>query len=155
MPEAARAFAVLLLRGLTQLSIQSSNASRRRRYTLQLLVEFGIHINEWPDLRGFLQDKDSDCVISAATLGLNCAPAAERPSIVAAVIEASAGMNWAQETEAVDLLDKWPQLSRQVAREIRAQHEIRGEKPNWISPFWRVLLHVLGAEMKEQKRGAS
>ena len=151
VPEAARAYAVLLLRGLTQLLIEGSNASRRRRATLQLLVEFGISMNEWPDLRKFLSDEDRDCVVSAATLGLQHASAAERPSIIAALIEASPGMNWAQETMAVELLDNWPALARQAAREVRAQSEMKGEKPNWLSPFWRILHHVLGSEMREQK----
>ena len=155
MPEAARAYAILLLRGLTELSICGSNASRRRRATLQLLVELGIGMNEWSDLREFLEDEDRDCVISAATLGLRCAPAAERLPIVAALIEASPGMNWAQETEAVELLDKWPLLARQVAREVDARCAGRGEKPNWLSPFWRVLYHILGAEMQELKPGAA
>lgn len=155
VPDGARAYAILLLRGLTELSICGSNASRRRRATLQLLVELGIGMNEWPDLREFLEDADRDCVISAATLGLRCAPAAERPAIVAALIEASAGMNWAQETEAVELLDRWPLLARQVAREVHARCAGRGEKPNWLSPFWRVLYHMLGTEMQEQKHGAA
>ena len=155
MPEASKAFAILLLRGLTQLPIHGSNASRRRRSTLQLLVEFGICMNEWPDLREFLADEDRDCVVSAATLGLRCAPAVERLSIVARLIEASTGMNWAQETEAVELLDKWPQLAHQVAREIHAQREAKGEKPNWMLPFWRVLHHILGDELRQRKHGAA
>jgi len=155
VPEAARGYAILLLRGLTELSIRGSNASRRRRATLQLLVEFGISMNEWPDLREFLEDEDRDCLISAATLGLRCASAAELPAIVAALIEASAGMNWAQESEAVELLDKWPAIARQVAREIHARCAERGEKPNWMSPFWRVLHHFLGNEMGEYKHGSS
>jgi hypothetical protein len=155
MPEAARAYAVLLLRGLTELPIRGSNASRRRRATLQLLVDFGICMNEWPDLREFLGDEDRDCVVSAATLGLRCASASERPTIVAALIEASARMNWAQETEAVELLDKWPLLTHQVAREILARRSARGERPNGSSPFWRILHHVLGGEMQEQKPGAA
>ncbi len=155
VPEAARAYAILLLRGLTNLSIRGSNASRRRRATLQLLVEVGIGMNEWPDLREFLQDEDRDCVISAATLGLRYAPAVERLSIVAVLIEASGAMNWAQETEAVELLDKWPLLAHQVARDIYSRRTARGEKPNWSSPFWRVLHHVLGSEMQEQRPGAA
>jgi len=154
MPEAAKAYAILLLRGLTPLPIHGYSASRRRRATLQLLVEFGISMNEWPDLRGFLKDEDRDCVIAAATLGLSFASPAERPSIIGAMLEASAGMNWAQETMAVELLDKWPILGRQVAREIHAEHSKRGEKPNWLSPFWRILHHVLGDEMQVQKPGA-
>jgi hypothetical protein len=97
VPDATRAYAILLLRGLTELPIRGSNASRRRRATLQLLVELGIGMNEWPELREFLEDEDLDCVISAATLGFCCAPAAERPPIVAVLIEAAAGMNWAHE----------------------------------------------------------
>lgn len=150
VPEAAKAYAILLLRGLTELPIHGSNASRRRRATLRLLVEFGICMNEWPDLRMFLEDEDRDCVISAATLGLRCAAGAERPSIVAAVIKASAGMNWAQETEAVELLDQWQPLARQVARQVHAEHATRGERPNWLSPFWRILHHFLGREMQGQ-----
>ena len=153
-PEAARAYAILLLRGRTQLPIQGYENSSRRRATLQLLVEFGIGTNEWPDLRVFLEDEDRDCVISAATLGLNFASAAERPTILSAMLDASAGMNWAQETMAVELLDKWPILGHQVAREIQAEHSKRGEKPNWLSPFWRILHHVLGDEMQGQKSGA-
>jgi hypothetical protein len=154
VPEAARAYAILLLRGITDLPIHGSNASRRRRATLQLLVEFGISINEWPDLREFLQDEDRDCLISAATLGLHCALAAERPAIIASLIEASAGMNWAQEIEEVELLDKWPLLAKQAAREIYARRKMRGEKPNWSSPFWRIIHHVLGGEMQGQEHGA-
>jgi len=155
VPDAARAYAILLLRGLTEIPIRGSNALRRRRATLQLLVELGIGMNEWSDLREFLEDEDRDCVISAATLGLRCAPAAERLPIVAALIEASAGMNWAQETEAVELLDKWPLLARQVAREVHARSAGRGEIPNWLSPFWRVLYHILGTEMQELNPGAA
>ncbi len=155
VPEAARAYAILLLRGLTHLSIHGSNASRRKRATLQLLVEFGISMNEWPDLRGFLQDEDRDAVIAAATLGLQFAPSAERLAIITALIESSVDMNWAQETETLELLDAWPLLARQAAREIRAQHETRGERPEWLSPFWRILLHILGSEMKEKKSGAA
>jgi len=154
MPEPAKAYAIRLLRGLTPLPIYGYNASRRRRATLRLLVEFGISMNEWPDLRGFLKDEDRDCVIAAATLGLSFASPTERPSIIGAMLEASAAMNWAQETIAVELLDKWPILARQVAREILAEHGKHREKPNWLSPFWRILQHVLGDEMQGQKSGA-
>lgn len=147
VPEAARAYAVLLLRGCAPLTIDGPGASRRRRATLELLVELGIRMNEWPDLRVFLGHDDRDCVISAATLGMSSASAEERPVIVKAVIEASKDMNWAQETAAVELLDKWPQVARSVAREIYGEHKARGEKPNWLSPFWRILHHLLRPEM--------
>lgn len=155
LPEPAMAYAVLLLRGCTPLAIEGPTASRRRRATLQLLVEFGIRMKGWPELRVFLQDEDRDCVLSAATLGMSFAPAAERPAIVQAVLEASKNMNWAQETAATELLDKWPQVAHSVAREIHGQYERTGEKPNWLSPFWRILHHLLGAELQTKQGGAT
>ena len=155
VPEAAKAYAVLLLRGSTPQAIEGPTASRRRRTTLQLLVEFGIRMNEWSDLRMFLEDDDGDCVLSAATLGMSFAPAAERPVIVKTVIEASKDMNWAQETMATELLDRWAPVAHAVAREIYGQHEGRGEKPNWLSPFWRLLHHLLGDEFKGKQHDAA
>ena len=155
MPEAAKAYAILLLRGSTPQAIEGPTASRRRRTTLQLLVEFGIRMSEWSDLRMFLEDEDQYCVLSAATLGMSFAPAAERPAIVQAVIEASKEMNWAQETMATELLDRWAPVAHAVAREIYGQHEGRGEKPNWLSPFWRLLHHLLGDEFKGKQHDAA
>ncbi len=147
MPQATKAYGLLLLRGRTELSISGSSATRRRRATLQLLVECGIYMNEWSELRVYLEDDDLDCVILAATLGLRVAPPSEMPCIAATLIEASAGMNWAQETEIVELLDKWPQLAHQAARTILVESEIRGKKPDLRSPFWRTLNHFLRFEL--------
>ena len=155
VPEAAKAYAILLLRGCTPLAIDGPTASRRRRATLELLAEFGIRMNEWPELRRFLEHEDRDCVLSAAILGMSSAPMAERPAIVKAVLEASKNMNWAQETLATDLLDKWPQVARSVAREIYGIHKGRGERPNWSSPFWRILRHLLGDELPGRQHDAA
>jgi hypothetical protein len=155
VPEAAKAYAILLLRGCTPLAIDGPAASRRRRATLELLAEFGIRMHEWPELRRFLEHEDRDCVLSAAILGMSFAPVTERPAIVKAVIDASKNMNWAQETLATDLLDKWPQVARSAAREIYVQHKIRGEKPNWSSPFWRILHHLLGDELPGRQHDAA
>ncbi len=155
VPEPAKAYAFLLLRGCTPLAIDGPAASRRRRATLELLAEFGIRMNEWPDLRRFLEHEDRDCVLSAATLGLSFAPMTERPAIVNAVIEASKNMNWAQETLATDLLDKWPQVARSAARGIYGKHKGRGEKPNWSSPFWRILHHLLRDELPGRQHDAA
>lgn len=155
IPEAAKAYAILLLRGCAPLAIEGPAASRRRRATLELLTEFGIRMNEWPELRRFLEHEDRDCVLSAAILGMSFAPATERPAIVNAVIEASKNMNWAQETLATDLLDKWLQVARSAAREIYGQHKGRGEKPNWSSPFWRILHHLLGDELPGRQHDAA
>lgn len=155
VPVAAKAYAILLLRGCTQLAIDGPTAARRRRAALQLLVEFGITATEWLDLRRFLWDDDRDCVVATAALGLSCAREAERPVIAAALIEAAEHMNWAQETEAAELLDKWPQAARAAAREICAQRENKGEKPNWMSPFWRILHHLLGSELQQKQHGAA
>ncbi len=147
VPEAAKPYSILLLRGCASLALDGPGASRRRRATLELLTEFGIGMNEWSDLRKFLEHEDRDCVLSAATLGMSFAPVTERPAIVRAVIEASKNMNWAQETAANDLLDKWPQVARSVAKGIYRQRKGMGEKPKWLSPFWRIIHHVLGGEL--------
>jgi hypothetical protein len=155
VPEAAKPYAILLLRGATPLAIDGPAALHRLRATLELLTEFGIQMNEWPELRRFLEHEDRDCVLSAATLGLSFAPVKERPAIVRAVIDASKNMNWAQETLVTDLLDKWPQVARGVAREIYIQHKGQGEKPNWSSPFWRILHHLLGNELPGKQHDAA
>lgn len=155
VPEAAKAYAILLLRGCTSLAIDGPVASRRRRATLELLAEFGIRMNEWPEFRRYLEHEDRDCVLSAAILGMSFAHLTERPAIVKAVIEASKNMNWAQETLATDLLDRWLQVARSAAREIYGQHKGRGEKPNWSSPFWRILHHLLGDELPGRQHDAA
>jgi hypothetical protein len=149
VPLAAQPYAILLLRGCTETPIQGSNATRRRHCTLQLLVDFGIPESDWPEIRQYLHDEDLDCVIAATRLGLSLAGNVDKESIVEALIEASARMNWAQELEVTELLDEHRAAARPTANTVAVRHAVEGEKPNWGSPFWRILYHVLGDNFEE------
>jgi hypothetical protein len=151
IPSAAQPYAVLLLRGQAELPIEGPAALRRRRATLQLLGEFGVDARDWLELRTFMQDEDLDCVIAVARIGLVSAPEGERVAIAMALIEASAKMHWAQETECVELLDMCPGVARTAAMEIEANQRNSSRRPNWTSPFWRILYHVLGDELRHQR----
>jgi hypothetical protein len=148
VPDAAQPYAILLLRGCTGTPIQGTISSRRRRSTLQLLVDFGISEREWPEIRQYLHDEDLDCVIAAARLGLSLARDVNRGGIVVALIGASARMNWAQEIEVMEILDQYRSAAQSVARTFANRGRLEREKPNWLSPLWRILHHVLGSELQ-------
>ena len=150
----ARSYALLLLRGRTELPITGPAASRRRRATLQLMAEWGMSAAEWPELRGFLWDEDMDCVVAAAGVGLRLSES-NKEEIVAALIENSGGMNWAQETDAAELLDACGETARTVAMRIAEHRRNLGEKPDWTSPFWRTLHHLLGGGPHARFGGAA
>jgi hypothetical protein len=150
LPEAAQHYAVLLLRGCTETLIQGSIATRRRRSTLQLLSEFGICERDWPEIREYLRDEDLDCVIATADIGFSVAPESETETIVETLIKASARMNWAQEMDVTELLDGHRAVAGPVAKTLAVRHADGGERPNWLSPFWRILYHVLGDQFEQE-----
>jgi hypothetical protein len=130
VPDAAHSYAILLLRGCTSTPIQGTISSRRRRSTLQLLVDFGISEGEWLEIRHYLHDEDLDCQIAAARLGISLARDVNREVIVEALIGASARMNWAQETEAIEILDLYRSAAQSVARTFANRRQLEREKPN-------------------------
>ncbi len=149
-PEAAKPYAILLLRGCTDTPIQGSIASRRRRCTLQLLSEFGISGSDWPEIREYLHDEDRDCVIATAHIGFSGASTAEAVTIIEALMEASVRMNGAQELETIELLDGHRAVAEPAVMNLAARHRTKGERPNWSSPFWRILYHILGNRMDQE-----
>ncbi len=151
---AAHAFAVFLLRGQTAVPFAGPGASRRRRATLQLLAEWGVSAAEWPELRGFLWDDDMDCVIAAARVGMRLGES-HQEAIAEALIEGSGRMNWAQETDAVEMLDSCGEIARAVAARIAEHRRSLGEKPEWTSPFWRTLHHLLGGSLQARFGGVA
>jgi HEAT repeat protein len=155
IPDAARPYAILLLRGCTETPIDGPSASLRRRATVQLLGEIGVASSVWPEVRKFLWDRDPDCVIAAARLGLQVGPDSDKETIAVALLETLAKLNWAQEMEADELLDTFAVTARTVAMTIVKRCKAAGEKPNWMSPFWRVLHHVLGADIDDLYSGAA
>jgi hypothetical protein len=148
VPDAAQPYAIFLLRGCTGTPIRGTISSRRRRSTLQLLVDFGISEGEWLEIRQYLHDEDLDCVIAAARLGLSLAWDVNIEGIVEALIGASAGMNWVQEMEVIEILDQYRFAAQSVARTFANRRRLERERPNWLSPFWRILHHVLGSELQ-------
>ena len=145
VPNAAQPYAILLLRGCTGTPIRGTTSSRRRHSTLQLLVDFHISEGEWPEIRQFLHDEDLDCVVAAARLGLCVVRDVNREAILETLIGASARMNWAQEMEVIEILDQYRSLAQPVARIFARRRRLEREKPNWLSPFWRILHHLLGS----------
>jgi HEAT repeat protein len=150
VPDATKPYAILLLRGCTETLIQGSIATRRRRSALQLLSEFGICERDWPEIREYLRDEDLDCVIATAHIGFSVAPESETETIVETLIKASARMNWAQEMDVTELLDEHRAVAVPVAKTLAVRHVEKGERPNWLSPFWRILYHVLGDHFEQE-----
>lgn len=150
-PEASAAYAMLLLRRCTDLPIDGSSTLRRRRATLQLLSEFGIPERDWPEIRPFLHDSDLDCAIAAARIGLSLGVRAEIEGILRALIAATARMNWAQEMAAMELLDQHHEAAVEIARSLLDSDHFGTQTTNWMSPFWRVLHHVLGSQLQQQR----
>ena len=148
VPDAAQPYCILLLRGCTSTPIRGTISSRRRRSTLQLLADFGISEGEWLEIRQYLHDEDLDCVIATARLGLSLGRDVNREGIVEALIGASARMNWAQEMEVIEILDQYRSVAQSVARTFANRRRLERERPNWLSPFWRILHHVLGGELQ-------
>jgi hypothetical protein len=151
MPATAQPFAILLLRGCTNTTINGYTSSGRRRSALQLLSEFGIAEHDWPELRTYLYDEDLDCAIAAAQIGLSVTSAGEKEQILRALIEASGRMNWAQEMQACELFDQDTALARVAARTFVRSRIQSGSRPNWLSPFWRILHHILGNELQHAR----
>jgi hypothetical protein len=106
-------------------------------------------------VRKFLWDQDPDCVTATARLGLQVGPDSDKETIAGALLETSTKLNWAQEMEADELLDTFAITARTVAMRIVKRRKTAGEKPNWMSPFWRVLHHVLGADLDDLYSGAA
>jgi hypothetical protein len=154
-PEIARQYAILWLRGAITTESYEVSALRRRRATLQLLSEFGTTAEEWADLRVYLQDRDVDVVIAAATIGFRAGPQDDYEQIIEALFRISMHLNWAQEDDVTRLLDHHRELAREVARRIVGGRQGRGEHVNWLVPLWRILKHVLGTEMDSGVSGAA
>ncbi len=147
MPDAARQYAILSIRGSVDLKLDGPTAIVRRRAVLRLLAQIGIAADDWEGLRSILWEDDPGTVISAAQVGLKVAPELEYPQIMIALLRVADKLNWVQETDALQLLDAHPRVAREAARQVAKLRAQSGEHPNWISPFWRILQHVLGEEL--------
>ncbi len=141
MPVQARAFAALVLRGRHAASVQMALSLRQRRAVLQLLRELGANAEDWPILREYLEDADADSVIAVAGIGFALGAAADYPAIIDMLFRISSHLNWAQEDEVTRLLEAHSEQARAAAYKLYENAIGRGEKPNWLSPRWRIVRH--------------
>jgi hypothetical protein len=153
LPGAARQFGILAIRGLAGVAIDGASARCRKRATLQLLSELGVARDDWKDLRRFLTESDPGTVIAAAQIGFKIAPENELPTIVASLLEIAKSPDFFQEEDVEQLLDAKPMVAREIAQKIAKHRKDSGEKPNWISPSWRILNHVLGRTLETGHHG--
>ena len=144
IPGAAHSYGTLLLRGQTELSIDSESSLRRLRATLHLLLEFALLPPDWAEAQRWLQVDDAEVVIEVVSIGLKIGPEIQRKSMFEALFRVARSANWAQEDTIESLLDTDRDLASEIARVIAHQHRIKHESPNWLNPSWRILRHVLG-----------
>lgn len=153
VPEAAHQYAILSIRGSTGLAIRGPFTLRRRRAALQLLEELGATSEEWQDLREFLLEQDADVVIDVAAIGFAVAQNGEFAEILEALFRVASHLNWVQEDRVLSLLSTHTEIARAVARAILEERKRLAQQPDWRSPFWRLLKHVLGEELEKEHHG--
>ncbi len=154
-PEAARQFAILSIRGLTSVPLEGPSARCRQRAVVQLLSELRVPLHDWPDLVRFLSSGDPATVVAAAKIGFLSAPGGAYPEIVAAVLRAAEKPGFVQEEEVEQLLEAHPEIASKIALEMVKDKKDSGEKPNWLSPSWRILNHLLGRALESGRRGGA
>jgi hypothetical protein len=153
VPDSARQFGILSIRGLTNVTLNGPSAVCRRRATLQLLSELGVARGDWPDLRRFLWDADAGNVVSAAQIGLAVASETEWPEIITALLKTASKFNSLQEEDVQQILDAHPVTAREIALQMAKTRRDLGGKPDWLSPSWRILSHVLGKTLESEHHG--
>lgn len=154
LPEAVRQFGILSVRGLTGVTLDGPGAVRRRRATVQLLSEVGVAPSDWPELRRYLLVDDAATVVAAAKIGFVTTREAAWPAIIRALFSIADHVNSLEEEEIEELFDYHSGPSHSVAMEIAEDRQNRGEKPHWLSPFWRLLNHALGGALNKRSTHA-
>ncbi len=141
VPDPARAYALLYLRGLTGESLSIPSTRYRRRVAVQLLREFGVSPEAWPMLRPFLDDEDTDTVIATAAIGFQIGDPIDRPLLVQRLFTISSHLNCIQEDDILGLLETQQDIARDGTRHLKAEAIARGERPDWMVPRWRIIWH--------------
>jgi hypothetical protein len=150
LPDAARQFGILSIRGLTGVTMDGPSARCRRRATLQLLFALGVTPGDWPDLRRFLWEGDPGTVVAAAQLGFMIAPETQHPEIITALLRVAERLDFVQEEDVNRLLDAHSGIARDVAQQLERHREHADHKSNWLSPTYRILHRVLETKKDRQ-----
>jgi hypothetical protein len=153
LPNAVRQFGILSIRGLSGVSLEGPAAVCRLRATLQLLAEVGVIRGDWPEVRQFLRVRDHGTVIAAAQIGFAVAPEAELAEIISDLVELAKAPRFNYEEDVDRLLDAHAGIAREVVSQIAKHRRDSGDKPNWSSPSWRILNHVLGGALEVGQHG--
>ena len=154
LPEAVRQFGILSVRGLTGVILDGPAAVRRRRATVQLLSEVGVASSDWPELRKYLFADDAATVVATAKIGFTETSEADWAAIIGVLFKIADRVNSLEEEEIEEMLDAHPVAARRVAIEIAKERQNHGEKPHWLSPFWRLLNHALGGTLETRSAHA-
>jgi len=142
-PKQTREYAILSLRGETDVSLIGLAASRRRRATAELLDTLGISREEWQGVRDLLlEDGDAGTVVSAAAAGFRVALAEDFSRIIQALFRIANKLNCLQEDEVIHLLEEHRAVADDVVRQIVRNLTTEGQRVNWLSPAWRILWHL-------------
>ena len=144
LPDDTRQFGILSIRGLTGVTMDGPSARCRRRATLQLLVEIGIIPGDWLDLRRFLWERDPGTVIAAAEIGFGSAPDPEHSAIAIALLRVAETFDAVQEEDVTQLLDAHADVARNAALQLVKDRKSSGDRPDWLSPSFRILNHLFG-----------
>ncbi len=116
--------------------------------TVPAMMNSSVAKSDWPDLCRFLWESDPGTVIAAAQIGFTVAPDTELSEVEIALFEIAKKPGFVQEDEVQQLLDAHPAIAREIALQIAKQRKDSGEKPNWLSPSWRILNHVLDRSLE-------
>jgi hypothetical protein len=146
IPNDARQFGLLTIRGVIDVKLNVHSALVRRRATLQLLAMLGVGVTDWEDLYGILRESDPGTVLAVAQIGFQVAPESSYPRIVTALLRIADTLNWVQESDILQLLDQHLSVARDIALRVRSAE--REQQPKWISPRSRILQHILGKELE-------
>jgi hypothetical protein len=156
MPDSVRQFGILSVRGLSGVTLDGPSAVRRQRATLQLLSEVGVTRDDWPDVRRFLFVNDPAMVLATAKIGYAVTDETEWwPEITFSLFKVAAQFDPVQEGDVEELLGAHPGVARKIAQQIATQKQNSGERPNWLSPLWRILNHTLDRVLETKRRRIS
>jgi hypothetical protein len=154
VPNGTRQYAFLAIRQLTGVNLDGAAAVCRRRAVLQLLSELGISPSDWPELRRFLSESDPAIVVAAAQVGLSVAPESEWPQIITALLKVADRLDSVQQGDVTQLLDAHRTIAHEIAFEIAQHRKDLGQKPNWLSPSWRILNQLLDRSLERHHSSA-
>ncbi len=136
-------YAILSLRGKTEVSLSGASASRRRRAAATLLRSLGISRAEWQEMRQtLLDDGDAGTVVPTVAAGFPVAAPEDVPRMIQALFRVADKLNCLQEDEVLHLLETHRVEANRATSQIVSKVNPRSLHQKWLSPTWRILWHL-------------